>query len=55
MKTKATMLHRLPITKARVNLGQLARRVHMNREYFILEKDGIPTVGIVSPRTFSGN
>ncbi len=41
-------VHRLPITKARINLGQVARRVHVNREYFILEKDGIPVAGILS-------
>lgn len=41
------MVQRLPITKARVNLGQLARRAHVNKEYFILEKDGIPVIGIM--------
>src|SRR5713101_4447328 len=41
-------VHRLPITKARINLGQVARRVHVNREYFILEKDGIPVAGIMA-------
>ena len=46
MKTN-TVVHRLPITKARVNLGQVVRRVHLNKEYFILEKDGIPIVGIM--------
>ena len=30
-------VQRLPITKARINLGQLARRAHVNKEYFILE------------------
>src|ERR1700675_1190319 len=40
-------VQRLPITKARVNLGQLARRAHVNHEYFILEKDGIPVIGIM--------
>ena len=40
-------IQRLPITKARVNLGQLARRAHVNKEYFILEKDGIPVIGIL--------
>ena len=40
-------VHRLPITKARINLGQLARRAHVNKEYFILEKDGIPVIGIL--------
>ena|SRR5436190_3172716 len=47
MKTKPATVHRLPITKARVNLGQVARRVHLNKEYFILEKDGIPIIGIM--------
>ena len=41
------MIHHLPITKARVNLGQVAKRVRLNKEYFILEKDGIPIVGIM--------
>jgi hypothetical protein len=37
----------MPITQARINLGQLARRAHVNKEYFILEKDGIPVIGIL--------
>ena len=41
------IVHRLPITKARVNLGQVVKRVHVNKEYFILEKDGIPVAGIL--------
>jgi hypothetical protein len=41
-------IHRMAITKARINLGQVARRAHINREYFILEKDGIPVAGILS-------
>ena len=44
----AKMINRIPITKARINLGQVARRAHVNREYFILEKDGIPVAGILS-------
>ena len=46
-KQNATMVHHIPITKARVNLGQVVRRVHVNREYFILEKDGIPVAGLM--------
>lgn len=42
-----TIVSRLPLTKARVNLGQVVRRVHINREVFILEKDGIPVVGLL--------
>jgi hypothetical protein len=41
------VVHRMPLTKARINLGQVVRRAHVNREYFILEKDGIPVVGIM--------
>ncbi|HEY1211038.1 MAG TPA: type II toxin-antitoxin system Phd/YefM family antitoxin [Terracidiphilus sp.] len=41
-------IKRLPITKARINLGQIARRAHNNNEYFILEKGGIPVIGILS-------
>jgi hypothetical protein len=44
----ARIVRRIPITKARINLGQVARRAHLNREYFILEKDGIPVAGILS-------
>jgi PHD/YefM family antitoxin component YafN of YafNO toxin-antitoxin module len=36
------VVHRLPITKARINLGAVAKRAHLAGEYFILEKDGIP-------------
>jgi len=43
------MVYRIPITKARINLGLLARRVRVNKEYFILEKDGIPVVGLMDP------
>lgn len=42
------MIQRLPLTKARINLGQVVRRAHVNKEYFILEKDGIPVAGIMS-------
>ena len=43
-----TTISRLPITKARINLGQIALRAHNKNEYFILEKDGIPVIGIMS-------
>src|ERR1035437_6783245 len=43
----APVVHRIPITRARINLGQLAKRAHNNHEYFILEKDGIPVIGIM--------
>ena len=46
-KTASVTVSRIPITKARINLGQLAKRAHLNNEYFILEKDGIPIIGIM--------
>ena len=46
-KQTATKVYRIPITKARVNLGSVVRRVHLNKEYFILEKDGIPVAGLM--------
>jgi len=36
------IVQRVPITQARINLGALVKRVHLNKEYVILEKDGIP-------------
>jgi hypothetical protein len=42
------MIKRFPITQGRINLGQIARRAHVNNEYFILEKDGIPMIGIMA-------
>jgi len=46
-KRSIATVNRVPITKARINLGQLAKRAHLNNEYFILEKDGIPVIGIM--------
>ena len=46
-KSTASVVNHLPITKARINLGQLAKRAHSGNEYFILEKDGIPVIGIM--------
>ena len=46
-KTLTAKVNRIPITKARIHLGQLAKRAHLNNEYFILEKDGIPIIGIM--------
>lgn len=45
--TVSPMVYRLPLTKARVNLGSVVRRVHLNKEYVILEKDGIPVAGLM--------
>jgi PHD/YefM family antitoxin component YafN of YafNO toxin-antitoxin module len=41
------MIHTLPITKARINLGAVVKRIHFNKDYVILEKDGIPIAGMM--------
>ena len=47
-KNTARKISYMPITKARINLGAVVRRVRLNKEYFILEKDGIPVAGIMN-------
>jgi antitoxin (DNA-binding transcriptional repressor) of toxin-antitoxin stability system len=47
MKSRTATVNRIPITEARINLGAVVKRVRLNGEYFILEKDGIPIVGIM--------
>lgn len=37
----------MPMTKARNNLGELVKRAHDNKEYLILEKNGVAVVGIM--------
>ena len=46
-KSSNRMVTTLPITKARINLGAVVKRVHLNKEYIVLEKDGIPIAGIM--------
>jgi PHD/YefM family antitoxin component YafN of YafNO toxin-antitoxin module len=41
------VVHRLAITQARINLGALVKRAHLSKEYFILEKDGVPIAGLM--------
>jgi len=48
LRQKKITVHHIPITQARINLGQLVRRAHLNNECFILEKGKIPVAGILS-------
>lgn len=48
MRTAPPLVNHIAITKARINLGALVKRVHLQGEYFILEKDGIPIAGIMA-------
>ena len=41
------MVKIIPITKARINLGEVIKRVHLNKENFVLEKGGIPVAAIL--------
>ncbi|OHA09430.1 MAG: hypothetical protein A3A44_03585 [Candidatus Sungbacteria bacterium RIFCSPLOWO2_01_FULL_60_25] len=41
------MVQRLPLTQVRNSLGAVVKQVHLNKEYVILEKDGIPLVGVM--------
>lgn len=41
------MVTTIPITQARAHLGALVKRVRLNKERFILEKDGIPIAGLM--------
>ena len=46
-KAASLVVERLPLTKARINLGAVVRRVHLHKGYVILEKDRIPIAGIM--------
>jgi len=46
-KDKKRIVKRLPITDARRHLGEVIKKVRINKDYFILEKDGIPVAGIM--------
>lgn len=49
MPEKATspMVRHLPLTKFRSQLGSVIRRVHRNKEYVVLERDGMPVAAIM--------
>jgi PHD/YefM family antitoxin component YafN of YafNO toxin-antitoxin module len=40
-------LQRVPISQARLKLGALATRVRRNKDYIILEKDGVAIAGVM--------
>ena len=41
------MVEHLPLTEARNSLGAVVKRVHFDKKYVILEKDGIPLAGLM--------
>jgi PHD/YefM family antitoxin component YafN of YafNO toxin-antitoxin module len=42
-----SLVKTIPLTEARIRLGALVKRVHLNKEYVILQKDGIPIAGLM--------
>jgi PHD/YefM family antitoxin component YafN of YafNO toxin-antitoxin module len=47
LRAAKPIINHITLTKARVNLGAVIKRVHLKGEYFILEKDGIPVAGLM--------
>lgn len=45
--TDMPVVKAIPVTQARAHLGELLKRVRINREAYILEKDGIPMAGLI--------
>ena len=45
-------VQRLALTKARNALGAVVKRVHLHKEYVILEKDGIPLAAMMDVDEF---
>ena len=41
------MVEHLPLTQVRNSLGAVVKRVHLDKTYVILEKDGIPLAGLM--------
>jgi len=41
------MVHNIAITKARINLGALAKKVYLKSDFYLLEKNGIPIAALV--------
>ena len=50
--TVPPVVHRLALTQARVNLGAVVKRARLHKEYFVLEKDGIPVAGLMDIDAF---
>jgi len=46
-RNAAARVQHLPLTQARINLGAVVKRVHLDKQYVILEKDGIPVAGVM--------
>ncbi|MFN4217993.1 MAG: type II toxin-antitoxin system prevent-host-death family antitoxin [Candidatus Bipolaricaulia bacterium] len=47
MAEKSLKVSRIPATQAKIHFGELIRRVKLGKEYIIVERDGIPVLGIL--------
>lgn len=47
LSPKRIKINRLPVGKARINLEEVISKSHRTKQYFVLEKDGIPVAGIM--------
>ena len=46
-KHSKRMVKHLPIIEARRHLGKVVKNIRINKDYFVLEKDGIPIAGLM--------
>ncbi len=46
------VVERLPLTQARIHLGSIVKRAHLEKACFILEKDGIPVAALMDVDEF---
>ncbi len=51
-KRRTTAITTLPATKAKTRFGEVIKRVHNNKEYIIVEKNGIPVIAIMDADEF---
>ena len=47
LSEKSPMVHRIPLTQARNTLGQVVKRIHAEKQYVILERDGVAMAAII--------
>jgi len=47
MATRAPKVTRVSATEAKTHFGELIRRVKVGKEYIIVERDGLPVLGIL--------
>jgi len=51
-KQKTMTITTLPATKAKIHFGEVIKRVHNNKEYIIVEKNGIPVIAVMDADEF---